>query len=160
MNYLGRWLWHCEKVSRDEILPSDALLCQLMYHYDLDQSVMIYTPMLLCWGLLLYKNHHPLYVAIHEVRNVHHTYPCEVHQQTNMVREKTSIPALTTKILNDELHQRCILIPQESEWKNSAQVTHISSFNVWLIVKFLQQLTFVPFLSYIWDAGGLSNSHW
>ena len=104
MNYLGRWLWRCEKVTGDEILPSDALLCQLMYHYDLDQCVMIYTSMLLCWGLLLYKNHHPLYVAIHEVRDVHHTYPREVHQQTNMVRIETRESALATEIPNDEFH--------------------------------------------------------
>ena len=99
---------------------------------------MIYTPLLLRWArLLLYKNHHPLYVAIYEVRNIHHTYPCEVHQQTNMVRKETGISALTTKILNDEFHQRCKLIPQESERKNSAQVLHISRFNVWLIVESL-----------------------
>ena len=137
MNYPKRRLWRCEEVTGDEILPSDALMCQLMYHYDLDQSVMIYTPMLLCWGLLLYKNHHPLYVVIHEVRNVHHMYPCEVHQQTNMVRKKTRESALATEILTDELHQRCKLIPQEFERKNSAQVPHIPRFYVWLIVEFL-----------------------
>ena len=98
---------------------------------------MIYAPILLCWAFLFYKDHHPFYVAIYKVRNVHHTYPCEVHQQMNMVRKKTRIFALATEILNDEFHQRCKLIPQESEQKSSAQVLHIPRFNVWLIVEFL-----------------------
>ena len=98
---------------------------------------MIYTYMLLCWALLLYKNHHPLYVAIHEIRNVHHTYPCEVHQQTNMVRKEMRESALATQIPNDEFHQQCKLILQETERKNSAQVPHIPRFDVWLIVEFL-----------------------
>ena len=137
MNYLGRRLWHCEEVTGDEILPSNALLCQLMHHYDLDQRVMIYTSMLLCWGILLYKNCHPLYVAIHEVWNAHHTYPREMHQQTDMVRIEMQESALATEILNDEFHQWCKLILQESEWKYPAQLPHKPRFDVWLIVGFL-----------------------
>ena len=106
MNYLGRQLWRCEEVTGDEIVPSNALLCQLMYHYDLDQRVMIYNSMLLCWGLLLYKNCHPFYVAIHELWNAHHTYPREMHQQTDMVHIETRESSLATEISNDEFHQR------------------------------------------------------
>ena len=98
---------------------------------------MIYTSVLLCWGLLLYKNHHPLYVVIHEGWNVHHTYPREMHQQTDMVRIETRESALATEIPNDEFHQWCKLILQESERKNPAQVPHIPRFDVWLIVEFL-----------------------
>ena len=54
MRYLRRLLWRCEELTGDEILPSDTLLCQLMYHYDLDQSVMIYILLCCCAGVLLY----------------------------------------------------------------------------------------------------------
>ena len=130
-------MWHCEEVTGDEILPSNTLLCQLMYHHDFNQRVMIYTAMLLCWGLLLYKKCHPLYVAIHEVWNAHHTYPHEMHQQMNMVHIETRESSLATEISNDEFHQWCKLIPQESERKNPAQMPHIPRFDVWLIVGFL-----------------------
>ena len=137
MNYLERRLWRCEEVTGDEILPSNALLFQLMYHHDIDQRVMIYAAMLLCWGLLLYKKIHPLYVAIHEVWNAHHTYPREMHQQMDMVRIEARESALETEILNDELHQWCKLILKKYEWKYPAQLPHIPRFDVWLIVGFL-----------------------
>jgi len=137
MNYLWGWLRCYEKFARNKILPSNALLCQLMYHYDLDQHIMINTAMLLCWGLPLYKTHHLLYVVKHEVWNVHHMYPCKMHQQMDMVHIKTGESALTTEIPNDEFHQRCKLIIQVLERKNSAQVPHIPRFDVWLIVGFL-----------------------
>jgi len=66
---------------------------------------MMYTSMLLCWSLPLYKICHPLYIAIHEVWNIHHTYPHEMHQQINMVCIEARESALTTEISNDELHQ-------------------------------------------------------
>ena len=93
--------------------------------------------MLLCWGLLLYKKCHPLYVAIHEVWNSHHTYPREMHQQTDMVRIEVRESALATEISNDEFHQWCKLILQKYEWKYPAQLPHKPRFDVWLIVGFL-----------------------
>ena len=85
MDNLGRWLWHHEEVARNEILPSNTLLCQLMHHYDLDQCIMIYTFVLLCGVLPLHYGHHLLYISAHEKWNVHHSYQGEMHQQTDMV---------------------------------------------------------------------------
>ena len=85
MNYLWRRLWLCKEVTRDELIPCDALLCELMYHHDFDQRVMIYTVMLLCWGLLLYKKCHPLYVTVNEVWNAHEPHSREVHQHPDVI---------------------------------------------------------------------------
>ena len=137
MNYLGRWLWHYKEVMGDELIPCDALLCELMYHHDFDQHVMIYTVIMLCWGLLMYNKCHPLYVTVHEVWNAHHTYPREMHQQTDMVRIEARESALTTEISNDQSHQWCILIPQKLEWKYPAQLPHISRSDIGLIIGFL-----------------------
>ena len=85
MNNLRVW-WRCEEISRDEILPWNTLLGQLMHDHNLDQSIMVDALVLLCWALSLHQGHHPLYISAHEEWNVHHSYPCEMHQQTDIVR--------------------------------------------------------------------------
>jgi len=89
MNNLRGWLWHCEEIARDEILPWNTLLCQLMHDHNLDQSIMVDAPMLLFWALSLQQGHHPLNIPAHEKWYVHHPYLCEMHQQTDMVRIQT-----------------------------------------------------------------------
>ena len=86
MNNLGRRLWHCKEVTGNELIPCDALLCELMYHHDLDERVMVNVVMLLRCGLLLYKDCHPLYVTIHEIWNAHHPHSREMHQQPDVIR--------------------------------------------------------------------------
>ena len=55
MNDLMMWLgWHCEKLTRDKLLPWDAMLSQLMYDHKLDQAIMIKAPILLCWAFSIF----------------------------------------------------------------------------------------------------------
>lgn len=52
-----------------------------------------------------------------------------------MVRIEMRESALTAEILDDEFHQRCKLIFQESERESYAQVFDIPGLDIWLIVK-------------------------
>ena len=85
MNNLWRRLRGCKEVTRNELLPCNALQSRLMYHNHLDERIMIDAVMLLLWSLLLHKGSHPLYVSAHEVWNIHQSHSREMHQQYDVV---------------------------------------------------------------------------
>ena len=90
LTYIMKNIWRrlrgYEKVTGNEIIPCDALLCELMYHHDLDERVMVNVVMLLRWDLLLHKNRHPLYVMVHEIWNAHQPHSHEMHQKSDVIR--------------------------------------------------------------------------
>ena len=53
---------------------------------------------------MLYKDGHPLYVPENELRNVHHPYPGEMHEQPDVVSINMREPSLTAEIFHDQSH--------------------------------------------------------
>ena len=66
---------------------------------------MINTVELLWVGFLLCKKYHLLYFFAYEVGDIHHSHPGKVHQKYNMISIQSGEPTLTSKILDDDLHQ-------------------------------------------------------
>ena len=75
-----------------------------MNNRNLNESKMINTIKLLLKGLVLHKGGNPFYVSAYEIRNVHHSYPSEMHQQPDVISLQAGEPALTGEILHDEFH--------------------------------------------------------
>ena len=98
------WWWCCEELTRDKILPWDALLSQLMYDHKLNQTIMIEDPILLCWALPLHQGHHPLNVPANKILNVHHPHPGEMHEKPDVISIETREPSLIAEIFHDQFH--------------------------------------------------------
>jgi len=75
-----------------------------MNNQNLNKSKMIDTIKLLLRGFTLHKGGHPLYVLANEIRNVHHPYPGEMHEQPDVISIETREPSLTAEIFHDQLH--------------------------------------------------------
>ena len=101
---LWRRLRGCKEVTRNELIPSDALQTKLMYHNDFDERIMINAVMLLLRSLPLHKGSHLLYVSAHEVWNIHQSHSREMHQKSDMVCIKARESTLTAEVSNDEFH--------------------------------------------------------
>jgi len=67
-----------------------------------------------------------------------------VHEQPNVIGIKARKPPLTTEILHDQFHERSILIPQKSEWKNSDELAQTTILDVRFIMMPLHLLFLMP----------------
>ena len=65
---------------------------------------MINTVKLLLRCFVLDKCGHPLYVPANEIRNVHHLYLGEMHEQLDVISIEMREPSFTAEILPDQFH--------------------------------------------------------
>ena len=93
---------------------------------------------------MLHEILHPLYVPTNEKLEAHHPHPGEVHEQPDVIGVEVGKPSLTTEILHDQPHERGILIPQKSEWKNSGELAQTVVLDVRLIMMPLHLLFLMP----------------
>ena len=76
----------------------------MMNDHNFDERKMINTIELLLRGLVLHKSGHLLYISAYEIRNVHHPYRSEMHQQPDVISIQVGELALTGEIFHDEFH--------------------------------------------------------
>lgn len=96
-------------------------------------------------------------VPVYKVREVHHPYPSNVHQQPDMICIQAGKPSFTGEIFDDKLHERNKTVLQVFEGKYSTNSAMISSLNVRLIMFSVHILPFIPLLTYIRDACCFGN---
>ena len=65
---------------------------------------MINTVKLLLRGFVLYKGGHPLYVLANEIQDVHHPYPGEMHEQTDVISIKMRESSFTAEVFHNQSH--------------------------------------------------------
>ena len=115
-----------------------------MVHQNPDKGKVINIVELLSRGLVLHEISKPLYVPANEKWEAHHPHPGEVHEQPDVIGIKARKPRLETEILHDQSHERGILIPRKSKWKNSGELAQTAVIDVRLIMMPLHLLFLMP----------------
>ena len=74
---------------------------------------MVYVVQLLGLRFPLYSMCHFLNVSKHEVREIQHLYSSEMHEESNMIGIQPGEPTFTSEVLDNNSHQRHILLFQK-----------------------------------------------
>ena len=110
--------------------------------------------------LPLYNMCHLLNVSEHEVRDIHHSYSSEMHQQSNVVVIQPGEPTFTSEVLDNDFHRWRKPVFQKLEGEYSLHFVFVSSLDVRIIVLPINILTFVPFFTHIWNTCSLWDDSW
>ena len=139
----------------NESLPRNVKKTKMANNNDFDQRVMIDVVQLLRVWFRLHNVSYFINTSKQEIWEIHHLYPGEGHEESNMVSIQPGESASTSEIFDDHPHQWNIPVLQKFKGEKPLHLVSILRLDVRLIVMLINVLSLVQFLTNIRNSSGL-----